>query len=282
MHCMMICFCRWGSSSMGHSFPRSPAGHHDRSGGVDDARQVLHGRPGLDLGHQHRTARMGLGADAADVVGGAHERDGHHVHAELYEGVEGYEVVGSGRGHPEPVRGYVDAGTARQHAPVRHEGLHAGGVLVDDIEHDPPVAHVEGVAHQHVVEQPLVAHLDHIGRRGVLARDQLHGTAGVELCGGLAKVGGADLGTGKVHEDPDRATLLLGCPADPPGALDGLVDSSMGQADAGHVHARRDHVAQRGLVLAGRADRGDDLGSALHLHNATAHCGLLWKTARLG
>ena len=241
------------------------AGHHDRPGGVDDAGQVLHRGPGLDLGHQQRAPRMGLGADPADVVGRADERYGHDVHAELDEGVEGDEVAGGGRGHPQPVGGDVHAGAARQGAAVgRHAHLEAVAALVDHVEHHPPVAHVEAVAHQHVVHQSLVVHLHDAAGRAAAADHQLYGACPEwNSTGSSPKLAALNLGPGQVHQDPHRPALLLGDAADAPVALDGLVEGSVSHADAGNVHARGNHVGQRGLALAGRADRGDDLGAAL-------------------
>ena len=53
----MICFCRWGTSSSGHSMPRSPRATITASADDEDAVEVGDGRCGLDLGHQRRAAR---------------------------------------------------------------------------------------------------------------------------------------------------------------------------------------------------------------------------------
>ena len=96
MQVRMMRFCRCGSSSMGISAPRSPRATMTAPDGLDDAVEVLDRGPGLDLGHDQRAPGVGLGADPADVVGRAHERDGHHVDAPLDERVEHAQVVGRG------------------------------------------------------------------------------------------------------------------------------------------------------------------------------------------
>ena len=47
------------------------------------------------------------------------------------------------------------------------------------------------------------------------------------------------------------------------------VEGVVGQPDAGHVHARGDHVLQRRLRVGGRADGGDDLGATSHGRHGT-------------
>ena len=66
---------------MGHLGAEVAAGDHHRAGRLDDAVEVVDGGAGLDLGHDQRAAGVRLDADAADVVGGAHERERDHVDA---------------------------------------------------------------------------------------------------------------------------------------------------------------------------------------------------------
>jgi hypothetical protein len=47
--------------------------------------------------------------------------------------------------------------------------------------------------------------------------------------------------------------------------LDVIGRASVRKIEADHVHARRQHSQQYGRVAAGRTERGDDLGIALHV-----------------
>ena len=116
----MISFWRCGSSSIGNSDAEVATGDHHRAGGLDDGVEVLDRGSGLDLGHDERASRARLDADAAHVVGRAHERQGEHVDADLDEGVGQAEVVGGRGGEPQPVRGDVEAGPTGEVAAVDH------------------------------------------------------------------------------------------------------------------------------------------------------------------
>ncbi len=139
------------------------AGDHDAAGRVDDPLEVLDRSTGLDLGDDQRASRVGLGADAPDVVGGAHEADGDHVDAFVDERVEQPQVLGRRRRHAQPVRGDVEARATLNRPSVQHAGL--GGVAVDglDAQDHAAVADREPVAGVHVGEQVVVVDAEHRG-----------------------------------------------------------------------------------------------------------------------
>ena len=181
------------------------AGDHDRPAGLDDPLQVLDRGPGLDLGHDQRAPGVGLGADPADVVGRAHERDRHHVDAPLDEGVEHAEVVGRGRGDAQAVGRDVDAGPALQVAAVADRGDERPvAVLSDDLDGDGAVAEDEPVADLDVADDALVADLDDLGGAGAVAagssRSRSPSSRATPPSGNAP---GPHLGPGQVDEDAD-------------------------------------------------------------------------------
>ena len=77
----MIGFCRWGTSSSGHSMPRSPRATMIASRHGDDLVEVPDRRQRLDLGDELGAMRPTTSRTAVDVGRGAHERHRDEVDA---------------------------------------------------------------------------------------------------------------------------------------------------------------------------------------------------------
>ena len=210
MQSRMMRFCRWGSSSMPSSDPEVAAGDHDRPRRLDDPVEVLDRGTRLDLGHDQRPAGVGLGADAAHVVGRAHEAERHHVDALVDEGVEHAEVLGGGGGQAQAVRRDVQPGPALHRPAVGDHGL--GAVAVDrlDQQDDAPVADRQRVADVDVTQQVGVVDAQHGVVGTVQAGDQRDAVPGGQFQRGVAEPAQADLGAGEVDQDPDRAAQFVG------------------------------------------------------------------------
>ena len=235
---------------MGNSDAEVAAGDHDRARRLDDALEVLDGGPGLDLGHDQRAPRVGLGADAADVVGRAHERDGHHVDADLDEGVEHAEVVGGGRGDAQAVRRDVHAGPARapgrRGSPGGRCGRRSSADDLDLTTAPSPKAR-RSPDRGRRSSRSLVVDLDDLGR----ARRGARASGGVLVPS--IRIDAAPRGScrpapwaraGRPGSRPGGRASAGGL-ADAVVALEGVVERLVGQADAGHVHAGLDEALER-------------------------------------
>ena len=94
-------FCTSGTSSMRISIPRSPRATITQSDDVQDLLAALHRRGLLDLGDQ-RAARVA--AHLGDVLGTAHERQRHHVHADRLAEAQQLQVALGHGGQRRPAR----------------------------------------------------------------------------------------------------------------------------------------------------------------------------------
>ena len=125
----MICFCRNGTSSSGHSTPRSPAGDHERVEGLDDLVEVVDGLRLLDLGddREHDALLAHHAADVLGVGGAAHEAQRDVVDAELERPAQVLDVLLGQRRHRDRDAGQVDAlvvaDLAGDHDPRRDVGV---------------------------------------------------------------------------------------------------------------------------------------------------------------
>ena len=110
----------------------------------------------------------------------------------------------------------------------------------------------------------------------VLAAQERHGAAGLELRAVVAQLADAHLRAGEVLEDRDRPARGARGVAHHAGGLRVLLDGPVGEVQPRDVHARVDHAAE-GLRIAGRgADGGHDLRTA-HEANVLAQMnGLTW------
>src|SRR5690606_2438932 len=79
----------------------------------------------------------------------------------------------------------------------------------------------------------------------------------------------AHLGARQVDEDAEVLALFVRDLADAVVAGARLVDGAVGEPEPGNVHPGGDHRPERGLVVGGGSDGGDDLRASLHDVNAT-------------
>ena len=95
---------------------------------------------------------------------------------------------------------------------------------------------------------------------------------------------GADLGALGVKQDADCHVELGSDAADALDAAVMLLIRAVGEVEAGDVHARLHHFAQRLVVVAGRAHRADNFRAFIHavLQLHTAFMGLLVQRCIIG
>lgn len=235
----------------GHLDAEVAAGDHDAVERRDDALEVVDGLRLLDLGDDG-DALAELVHDRVhvdDVVGRADERQRDHVDAEAHGEAEVLAVlVGQGRDADGDTR-QVDALVVADLTADDRLGEHVGVGDLDRAEHDLAVVDEQDVAGSHVSGQPVVGGpddrvvaVDRAGRDGeALAGAQRDRTAG--------EATGADLGALEVDEDADGSAGRVAGGADV--AVDLLVHGvvTVGEVEAGDVHAGVDEGAEPGWAM---------------------------------
>jgi hypothetical protein len=102
----------------------------------------------------------------------------------------------------------------------------------------------------------------------VLAAQERHGAAGLELRAVVAQPADAHLRAREVLEDRDRAAGGARGVAHHARGLRVLLDGPVGEVQAGDVHAGVDHAAEDLRIAGRRADGGHDLRTA-HVRQRT-------------
>ena len=211
-------------------------------------------------------------AQVADLLHGAavaDERRGDVVDV-LLDAEQDVLAVAVGDGGQRDVDvGDVDALALADDAGVLDDAVHVLAVDALDLEVD-----------QAVIDQDVGARGDLGGEVQVVERD-VGGVAQPVLAGGLRghddlvagvdgdlgvvlEQAGADLGALGVQQDADGHAELAGDAADALDALVVLLVGAVREVEAGDVHARLDHLAERIVAVAGGTHGADDLGALVH------------------
>ena len=213
----------------------------------------------LPAGGRRRTDQR---TERGDVGGAADKAEGNRVNAVRYPPRRIGAILRRQRRDGQGGTGQVEALEA------------AEGATADDLAGDEGIV---GSANLHldpaVVNQDRAARPDLTGQRRILHRQRV-AAGGGRINGEQQRVAGGDGTTGAGHrsqthlgalqilEDRQRSVQLAG---DPPQPLDhqgmGSV-SAVREVQSRHVHAGADHRPQRGLIIAGGTDGGDDTRAA--------------------
>ena len=255
-------FWTMGTSWIGSSMPRSPRATMTQSAALRiDSRAVDRLRL-LDLRDERQA---GVAPHRLDVLGPAHEGQRHEVDADALPGAQHLQVAVGDRGEDlrlardvQPLPGRDGPAELDLAVELLLAGAHGG-----DAQADRAVGQVHDLAW-----------IDRIGELGdrdgdlprvaepVLAAQERHGAAGLELRAVVAQLADAHLRAGEVLEDRDRPARGARGVAHHAGGLRVLLDGPVGEVQPRDVHARVDHAAE-GLRIAGRgADGGHDLRTA--------------------
>ncbi len=273
MQSRMIRFCTWGSSSMPSSEPRSPrATMIAPDASMIPVRFSTAARVSI-LATSNGPRGVGLGADAADVVGRPHEATAPPCpRPSSTKASSMHQVLGGRRGDARagPTGCAARAGPApsRRGRPRpwrcrRRPTRPAGSTLPSPTARQSPGVDVDAAGRRS-------------RRRATVASDGSRPGTSVTRCpveqvgDRVAEGAQADLRAGQVDHDPDRAAHVRRPRRGRCGSVASASSSAaVGQADAGHVHAGLHHLAQHGRGVRRGPDGGDDLGATGHAPQAT-------------
>jgi hypothetical protein len=122
----------------------------------------------------------------------------------------------------------------------------------------------EQIAIDDVLEKCWMVDLDNASGTPVVA-DNERESCSLDHCDALfGDLPHPNLGTGQIDEDPDRTSLTRSDIPDPMKPLETMLDAAVGKIDPSDIHAGDNERSERGVRLRGRANSGDDLGSAGH------------------
>ena len=218
-----IRFCRWGTSSIGQSMPRSPRATITTSLAATISCSWSMAGGGLDLGHQQRPIADDR-SDLVDVGGRPDERHGDELDTRRSHGLGQHEILAGRRRQSEPLRRQVDARATIGLAPVLQLRDDRVDADLGDPHRDRTVAELHPTADDEVLDQRGIGDGDVVDVAGALPGSERDELAGDEPHPSVGEGPGADLRAGQIGQHGDRSPAILCDVADPRESLEVLVE----------------------------------------------------------
>lgn len=231
------------------------AGNHQAVGYAQDGVQVLHSLVIFDLGDDLDVVGLVLVEDMFDlenIFGFADEGLGDDVDVLLNAELDVPDVLLGYAGKAGFDAGNVDALALLQLAAVLDEAVDLGAFGLYDLQTDQTVIDQDDATGLHILGKLLVGDLDAVLGAEHFLGGQNHGFTRYQLRVVRGHFADANFRTFDVEQDGNVLVQLLGCFPDAADALRVLVQLSVGEVQAGDVHACLDQPPSiSGLSLEG-------------------------------